>query len=122
VLADFVPALLRPLIFGKAGQVLREWIDTRHYYTHWDESLRPAALDGQSMHYANIRLRHFLRVLYLRLMGIPEEALVKAANNASAISQYLIQILAVERRKDDPNDRTGTLMNITEGTTSDPET
>ena len=101
--------MIRPSQFRQR----REWIDTRNYYTHWDEGLRANVLDGQEMYYANIRTRHFLRVLYLNLIGIPEEALIKSTSNPSAISQHLIQINAIERRGDDPNDNSAVLMRIT---------
>jgi hypothetical protein len=113
-LTELIPKRLRQLVFGLAERVPREWVDTRHYYTHWDEALRGDALDGQGMYYANVRLRHFLRVIYLRLMGITEDALVKAISNPSDISQHLIQILAIERRAKDPHDRSGAIMRITE--------
>lgn len=111
-LANLIPAPIRATIFGAARKVPQQWIDTRNYYTHWDEGLRANVIDGQEMYYANIRMRHFLRVLYLNLIGIPEEALIKSINNSSAISQHLAQINAVERRRNDPNDNSGVLMKI----------
>lgn len=113
-LADMIPEQIRASIFGVAGKVPQQWIDTRNYYTHWDEELRARVLDGQDMYYANGRMRHFLRILYLQLMGIPEDALAKSITNASEISQHLVQINAVERRRRDPNDKSGVIMVVTE--------
>lgn len=83
---------IRKAIFGPSAAVPREWIHTRNYYTHWDEKLRPKILDGQRMVYANVRMRHFLRALYLDLVGIPQDAIRRALGNTSGDSQYLLQI------------------------------
>src|ERR1700726_4954452 len=87
---------IRSVIFGPGGKVPRAWIDTRNYYTHWDEELRSNVLDGQGMVYAHLRMRHFLRALYLDLAGVPQSAILEALRNTSIESQYLIQINAME--------------------------
>lgn len=85
-------APLRERIFGSTGAVPRKWIATRNYYTHWDEASRDDALDTPDMYYASVRLRHFLRVLYLDFMGIPQAAIVKALDGTNSESQHLIQL------------------------------
>lgn len=99
--------------------VPRRWIDTRKYYTHWDEELRTNVLDGQGMYDANVRMRHFVRVLYLELMGIPQEAVLRPLCNSSDSSQLLAQLNAAERRRVDPNDTSGVIMTIMEKTVED---
>lgn len=95
---------IRQIILGANGNVPPSWIDTRNYYTHWDEELRTNVLDGQDMYYANVRMRHFLRALYLQLMGIPQEAIFQSLRNLSDTSQHLSQLNAIERRHADPDD------------------
>jgi hypothetical protein len=120
-LAEQLPEQMRETILGNGKKVPQQWIDTRNYYTHWDEALRANVLDGQEMYHANVRMRHFLRVLYLDLMGIPKEALIKTIANPSAISQHLIQVNAIDRRRTDPDDKYGVIMSITEQKATDAE-
>lgn len=120
---DSLSALLservRQIILWPNGNVPHSWIDTRNYYTHWDEELRQNVLDGQSMYYANVRMRHFLRALYLQLMGIPQEAIYQSLCNASHTSQHLAQVNAIERQRIDPDDTSGIIMTVTESEKSD---
>jgi hypothetical protein len=90
---------IRGTILGNGGDVPRTWVDTRNYYTHWDEELRANMLDGQGIYNAVVRLRHFLRVSYLMLMGIPDHALLKSLSNRSRSSQHLVQLNMIERRE-----------------------
>ena len=91
-LAGRLDAPLRERIFDGTGAVPRKWIATRNYYTHWDEASRDDALKTQEMYYATVRLRHFLRVLYLDFVGIPQAAIAKALDGANSESQHLIQL------------------------------
>lgn len=113
-LAEMLSPAIRTLIFGPDGRVPQRWIDTRNYYSHWDQELRANILDGQNMIYAIPRIRHFLRALYLQLAGIPEQALQQALSNTSGESQYLAQINAIERRSRDPSDTSGVIMTVVE--------
>lgn len=97
-LAEQLSQKIRTMILGPNGKVPRQWIDTRHYYTHWDEELRANVLDSQGMYNANVRMRHFLRALYLNLMGVPEQAILSSLCNASNSSQHLAQLNAIEYR------------------------
>jgi len=91
-LAGRLDAPLRERIFGGTGTVPPKWVATRNYYTHWDEASRNDALDTQGMYNATVRLRHFLRVLYLDFVGVPQEAIAKALDGTNAESQHLLQI------------------------------
>ena len=126
-LAGRLSPALRAMIFGANGGVPGQWVDTRNFYSHWDESLSSKILDGQGMYYANVRMRHFLRALYLDLMRIPQEAILASLRNASDSSQHLIQLNAAERRAADPSDMSGAYMRIQEqkreaGSEATPET
>lgn len=118
VLSHLIPQEQRRIIFGKDGKVPRSWIDTRNYYTHWDEELRPNVLNTQEMYDANIRMKVFLRVLYLKIMAIPDQAILKALRNHSENSQDLFQLNARELRKQG-EENTESIITITEQPPSD---
>lgn len=117
-LVESLPLPLRKHILGGDGAVPRSWVDTRNYYTHWDEGSRGLVLDGIGMHRAGVRMRYLLRVLYLIFVGIPYSAIAKALNNACDSSQYLIQLNNSEYRKNNPGADSGAIMHIN---VNDPE-
>lgn len=112
--AALLPEFLRLMILGGDGEVPRRWVDTRNYYTHWDEELRSNILDDQGMYYANVRMGHLLRALYLDFMGIAKEAIHASLCNASKVSQHLAQLNAIDRRRSHPNDTSGIILTVTE--------
>jgi hypothetical protein len=117
-LAKGLPEEIGRTILGNDGKAPRSWIDTRNYYTHWDEELRANVLDSQGIYNANVRLRHFLRALYLNLMGIPSNAVLKSLRNSSRSSQHLIQLNIKERRVNtDAN--SGIIMTVHDEKSSD---
>lgn len=91
-LANHFDPSLRRLIFGGDGEVPSSWVVTRNYYTHWIPQLRSKALSTIEMYYANVRLRHFVRALYLDYVGIPQTAIAKALDGTNSESQHLIQL------------------------------
>lgn len=101
ILSTRLSELIRIKIFGGKGKVPSQWVDTRDYYTHWDEDLRSNVLDGQGLYNANVRMKHFLSALFLDLMGIPQQAILKALDGSSRMSQHLLQLNAAERRGDE---------------------
>jgi len=103
---------IRTTILGSDGKIPRKWIDTRNYYTHWDEELKENVLDNQGMYDATVRMSHFLRALYLNLMKIPQESILKSLCNTSNYSQHLVQINL--REQTPSNDRAGMIMSIQE--------
>lgn len=111
-LAARLPEELRRPLFGLDGKVPRSWIDTRNYYTHWDETSKANVLDGADMHHAGVRLRLLLRVLYLDLVGIPVEAISGALRGSNREAQYLIQLNNAQIRKAHPGVRVQPLMSI----------
>ncbi|MEH2491232.1 HEPN domain-containing protein [Bradyrhizobium sp. AZCC 2230] len=90
-LAEVLPVTLRTRILG-SNDVPRSWVDTRNYYTHWDEALRSDILSGQAMYDACARLTIFLRTLYLHKIGISSDALEAALGGLSGGAQHLAQL------------------------------
>jgi len=103
---------MRIAILGGDGTVPSSWVDTRNYYTHWDEALQASTLDGLAMHRACVRLKVWLRVLYLQLVGVPDAAIMKALNSTCNESQYLLQLNAAEHRERHPGSTAGALMHL----------
>lgn len=102
-LADMLPQESRVKILGQGATVPQSWIDTRNYYTHWDEELLSNVLNSQSMYYANVRMHHFIRILYSLLMGVPAQDIDRAFSLPSSIAQQLLEINIVEKRQADPS-------------------
>lgn len=98
-LLDRLPMAIRQALVGKDGKIAQRWIDTRNYYTHWDEGLRSTVLSSQDLYHANIRLHLFARVLFLNLMGVSSEAIAKALMGAHRSSQHLMQINDYDERR-----------------------
>ncbi|MGF6766064.1 hypothetical protein P3T24_006405 [Paraburkholderia sp. GAS33] len=113
-LTEILPIPIRRAILGADGKIPRAWIDTRNYYTHWDEELRVNVLDGQQQYVANVRMRHLLRALYLQRVGIPEVAILRSLFNTSSASQHLMQINAIDARRRNPDDASGVIMTVGE--------
>lgn len=102
-LARRLPDPLLKLILDENGKVPRIWVDTRNYYTHWDDELRGNILNDKEMFYASVRMRHFLRALYLDLIGIPHQEIFAAMTGTNEDAQFLLQIAERERVERDPN-------------------
>lgn len=69
-------------------------------------------------------MRHLLGALYLQLMEIPQKAIFQSLGNMSDISQHLIQLNAIKRRRIDPNDTSGIIVivgDVKEGDVSELE-
>lgn len=111
-LRNYIGDSLAALIISADSKIPRNWIDTRNYLSHWDEELRPFAIDGQEMYNANIRIENFLRVLYLLTAGIPHEIIHRSLNNSSRTSQQLIRLNKIARHKADSSAPSGVIMTI----------
>lgn len=75
------PAGLRRLIFGDHDKFPSKWIETRNYYTHWDELLKEEILEDSELWDVNDTLKKFLRCLVLLEIGVDSYLLETAAHN-----------------------------------------
>jgi hypothetical protein len=93
-LADLVSLLDDPLcrMILRQPHIPSAWIKTRNYYTHWDEALKSQIIDGAELIYANARLRVLLRVLFLRVIGMPHESIFQAFKTGNKEVQYILQL------------------------------
>jgi len=112
-LANLLSDDIRRILFGGQGGVPGQWVDTRNYYTHWDETDRPQALDAEGMFHATVRMREVFRTVLLTLLEVPAMILAEALNGQSETIEELRQLNVIERRRRDPNDQSGILMTVT---------
>lgn len=98
-LAGKINLNIRKIVFGTDGKLPGTWVETRNYFTHWDEEMKDEALNGESLYYANVRLRCFLQIMFLIRMKIPQESILLALNNSSTISNQLRNINAIQNNK-----------------------
>lgn len=75
-----------------ASKVPRKWVDTRNYYTHWDEKSKEGILDTREMHDVCKRLELMLRIVWLQEVGVPTKCIVTALNGINNISHTIDQI------------------------------
>ena len=106
---------IRRHVFGPTKSILTTWVDTRNYYTHWDEELKSNILESQEMYYANVRLAHFLRTLFGLLVGVPPSDIEAAFLGSSNSAQQLVQINIIARRAVDPSFVPHAIMTISSG-------
>ena len=95
-LTNLLSPNLAKIILGGNGCVPRAWIDTRNYYTHWDERERSKILDGLEMYVASQRMRHLLRVLYVNFIGISWEA-IEERLDSHATNNFAQDLLGVNQ-------------------------
>lgn len=117
-LAELLGTDLAIRIFGTSTKVPRSWIDTRNYHTHWDEELLKNTLQDQDLFNATIRMEHFVRALFLQLMGISAAELVRAVDHSSRCAQQLARVNIVERHRADPSQPKGLLYTVSIGPSS----
>ena len=58
---------------NKRSSYINKIVDTRNYYTHFDERLKDRILDVEKMYYVSQYMKFVLRILLLRELGINEE-------------------------------------------------
>jgi hypothetical protein len=87
-----LPVPLARHILGVEKGIPFGWVETRNYFTHWDEASKTNVLENQELVDACVRLKALLMILYLRLAGIPDELLERCLTGAAPIAQHLMQI------------------------------
>jgi len=80
------PSLLRASVFDDRKKFPRIWINTRNYYTHWDETGDVEILNDNDLLDATKILKKFLRILILLQIDVPESTLDTASRRKTGIS------------------------------------
>ena len=63
--------------------------DTRNYYTHFTDELRPKALPPVSMYWASEKLSFLMRIVLFRYLGIAEDIVVPRMSQHHRLSQRI---------------------------------
>lgn len=71
-------------------------VDTRNYFTHYDNELKDSSLKGADLYWANQRLRIFLTLLLLKEIGIDENVILASMKENYKISQIFNKRLSIE--------------------------
>lgn len=109
----------RNSLLGVGNGIPRTWIDTRNYYTHWDDELLSNILDIQSMYYANEKMKCFICMLYAQLAGVCTDDIERAFLGSSRMAQQIVNINDFQLRKENPDYIPQAIMTITSQDTSD---
>jgi hypothetical protein len=63
--------------------------DTRNYYTHFTDDLRPKALPSVAMYWASEKLSFLMRIVLFKYLGIDEAVIVKQMSEHHRLSQRI---------------------------------
>lgn len=63
--------------------------DTRNYYTHFTDELRPKALPPVPMYWASEKLSFLMRIVLFRYLGMAEEVIVERMSEHHRLSQRI---------------------------------
>lgn len=95
----------RKIVCVDVGKFSRGIADTRNYYTHFTDELRPKALPAVPMYWASEKLSFLMRIELLRYLGIAEDTIVKQLNGHHRIGQRIrlskehLEVVATVRKK-----------------------
>lgn len=53
-------------------------VDTRNYFTHYDEGMRDICLKGEDLYYGNQRLKILIIILLLKTIGLDEKIIIQS--------------------------------------------
>ena len=87
-LSERLEPALRAHVLGTSGKIPGTWVDTRNYFTHWDESTKNNVLSGSNLLFACVRMQMFLRVLYLLHVGVRSPLLMTCLEGNSQVVAY----------------------------------
>ena len=80
--------LTRKIVTDDYKSFIGKIVDTRNYFTHYDDELKSAALSGSGLYYACQRLKIFIIVLLLKNIGLNEEIIRNVIQRNSKIQPW----------------------------------
>jgi hypothetical protein len=80
----------REIVCKDPAKFSRGIADTRNYYTHFTDELRPKTLPPVSMYWASEKLSFLMRIVLFRYLGIEEEVIVKQMSNHHRLRQRIV--------------------------------
>lgn len=88
-LIDSLPEWLRTSLAKKVPSFLGRIIDTRNYYTHYDNSAKDGIMTEREVAIVNRALRVLLRFLLLRHIGVPQELIKPGLMDCWDFKEYV---------------------------------
>lgn len=80
--------LTKALVTDDYKSFIGKIVDTRNYFTHYDEELKLAALSGPNLYYSCQRLKIFIIVMLLKNIGLSEEIIRNVIQRNSKIQPW----------------------------------
>jgi hypothetical protein len=74
---DALPEGLRQVVTGDGVRFVQQIVDTRNYFTHYDDSSKGLALEGIQIHWATQRLRILMVVTLFMDLGVSTDNLIE---------------------------------------------
>ncbi|WP_393964455.1 HEPN domain-containing protein [Exiguobacterium sp. S22-S28] len=93
-LTDSLSSESRILIFGDESNIkkfIQKLVDTRNYFTHYDEVGKSRIIESEKRIYAIQRLRLFMTMLLFKELGIKEEYIVERFKKDPRIHYQLVR-------------------------------
>ncbi|MBI3866043.1 MAG: hypothetical protein HY290_29550 [Planctomycetia bacterium] len=88
-LLESLSAKAREIVCQDPAKFARGIVDTRNYYTHFTDELRPKALTGATAFWATVRLLILARILLLKHLGIADDVAVKQLSGHHRLMQQI---------------------------------
>ena len=89
VLVESLTEPAKKIVCADPAKFARGISDTRNYYTHFTDDLRPKALTGGAEYWATEKLLLLMRILLLKYLGIEEGMIVKQLSRHLRLSQRI---------------------------------
>lgn len=87
LLIKSLTAPAQAIVCKDPGRFARGISDTRNYYTHFTDELRPKALTGAAEYWAAEKLLFLVRILLFKYLGIEEDLIVRRLSEHHRLSQ-----------------------------------
>jgi len=89
VLLESLSVEAREIVCNNAAEFARGIADTRNYYTHFTDELRPKALTGAAEYWATEKLLLLVRILLFKYLDIDETVIVKRLSTHHRLLQRI---------------------------------
>jgi hypothetical protein len=99
LLLDSLTPAGRDLVCRSSDNFATGFTETRHYFAHRTDELRPKALDGADLYWASEKVLLLLRLLLLKHLGLSDDTIVAAIAKHPRLQQ--IKALS-EKHKETP--------------------
>lgn len=71
------------------GKIIRSIVDTRNYFTHYDEALKNNAASGEELWYLCMKMEAIFQIHFLKRLGFASEQIEVLINNCHRLKEKL---------------------------------